>query len=166
MKVGIDELREAAGETAETAEAAKEATETVSTGPETKAGSTASNAIQEFVEIKRAEKELEEVMSEDSGGGLSDAIGELLKDPEVRMGLKQVLKGSGEGGSKEEAQYVESEQSEPQPFEDGESDASEADTFDKLHGVLQNVATEQPNMTAKQMLQYAEENEEILRQEL
>lgn len=108
VELGPDDLAESAQSTAETAEAAAEATEAVrdaagagvgpdQPGADTQVGRVASNAIREFAELKRAEKELEQVMAEesDSGVGLGEAIAEGAKvfreDPELIRAFKAYL---------------------------------------------------------------------------
>lgn len=97
VELGPDDLAEAAESTGEAAEAAADVAGAAPGDAATEVGRTASNAIREFAELKRAERELQQVMAEeqDTGTGLGEAIAEGAKvvreDPELIQAFKAYL---------------------------------------------------------------------------
>lgn len=88
MKVEVSDLEDMAEE------GAKEAVEE---GAQTQAGKTTQSAMQEYVEFKRAEQELESAMSEQASTGseLAEAFKEVMTDPQARTFMQQMLFGDG-----------------------------------------------------------------------
>lgn len=188
MKVDFEQLQELNEQSAEAAEAAAEAT---GAGQSDQITGTARTAMEEFVAQERARQELVQTIEENrqpSGmEALAETLSETLKDDEMRKFLYQAFSGDN-GFSDPELSH----KNEPNPFEAPENqpqaeapepqsaEATELpaeatgdgyhlttdDVYRIMESVLGDMAEMSPNMTAQQMAQHAEANEEVVKPEL
>lgn len=175
MKVSIEDLEEMEDSAETTGQAAQQASE----GMETPAGNTAQSAMEEFVEFKKAEMELQNVMQEESGSGLGEALTEMLKDPEIRQGLKTIAYGPDisepelEGRSEPQPQPPQDVEPEATPeYVEAEAQPTEGYnlTSDELYqimvSVLGDMAGMKPDMSIEQAHSHAEQFEDTLKPEI
>lgn len=177
MKASVEDLRKTVEGSAAAEEAAGEAVAEV-TGQEaatTEAGTTASSAMQEFAEFKKAEMQLKEVMQEESPSpGLKDSVAEFLADPEARDMLTELWHGKGDGGPSKPAPNPpapkEHPDSDPQPFEDsadeGANDAPDAEAvYEFMMGMMGTMVSQKPDMSVEEAMQNGQQNKgEIVNQ--
>lgn len=184
MKVDFEQLQELNEQASETAEAAGKAAGQA--GTEQEIQGTARTAMEEFVAQEKARQELvETIESQKDQSGMSqlaETISETLKDDEMRKLLYKALKGRDSGFSDPELTH----KNEPNPFEadsqpqetqrieanGGQPAAGDGynlttdDVYQVMSSVLGDMAQMSPDMTAKQMAQHAEANEDIVKPEL
>lgn len=185
MKVDFEQLQQLNEQSAETAEAAAEATGAA--GQSEQITGTARTAMEEFVAQEKARQELVATIEENrqpSGmEALAETVSETLKDDEMRKFLYKAFSGDN-GFSDPELSH----KNEPNPFEAPENQPQQAepaepaearqlpegagyqlstdDVYEIMSSVLGDMAEMSPDMTAEQMAQHAEANEDIVKPEL
>jgi hypothetical protein len=138
--------------------------------------------IQELIEFKKAEKELQELMlegEEESGGGLGEGIGEAIKaiakDDDMKNLLKQYMQNGGSVMSNPEGLEGVNAQEHPDsndPYENGENGGSgvpeghypmsPADVHAVMYSALNDLSNLKPDMTMEEAVTHAQENEEMI----
>ena len=190
MKVGVDELRQKAGSAEQTEEVAQEAMEGSGGDSATPVAQTANTAMQEFVEFKKAEMELKETLKEeDSGGGLSEAITEVLKDPEAMGMIKQLfMESGGNDGGVERGQPTHTPENrermtpEHENTESGGTDSQNAKPdggtpegvyqitpegfYQMLLNTVASYGDKAPEMTLEQAAGFLEQNDTMVKREI
>jgi hypothetical protein len=138
--------------------------------------------IQELIEFKKAEKELQELMlegEEESGGGLGEGIGEAIKaiakDDDMKNLLKQYMQNGGSVMSNpEDLEGVKNQQhpDSDNPYEengtgesgtpDGHYPMSPADVHAVMYSALNDLSNIKPDMTMEEAVKHAQENEDMI----
>lgn len=139
--------------------------------------------IQELIEFKKAEKELQELMlegeEESGGGGLGEGIGEAIKaiakDDDMKNLLKQYMQNGGSVMSNPEGLEDVNAQDHPEsnnPYEgeetggtavpEGHYPMSAEDVHAVMYSALNDLSNIKPDMTMEDAVTHAQENEEMI----
>lgn len=190
MKFSVDELRDRAdGGSGTTSEPEPEPKPSPEPDPGGGGSSQLDFTVQEFLDFKQKEQRLHEELQQQDETSLADSLKEFLSDPQSRQMLHQLWYGTegrqqqrsaggadrpalGDGGDRAALP------AEPTPAQTAEQPAADPDMADNQHTIttdqayqmlthiINNVAEMEPNLTAEEMAQNAEEMEPVIKQQL
>lgn len=164
MKVDIDELEAAGEKAAETEQAVAEGM-----GAEPGGGNAMGSAMREFVEFKKAERELKQTILEEEGtSGMDKFFGQLsefLKDPMGRKAVAKYFLGradeNGVEAPPETEQLPEPETTETETMTQGTPVTAEQ-VYELIYETLKQIKDQQPDITAEEMVELAGENKPMI----